>query len=125
MPRRADYLLHRTSRQHVTPTTAPTDTPPPPPPLPPPALDGPVLPATLLGGIRHYWQTWNNCGPATFTMNLSYYGLPVTQAEAAKVLKPNKDDKNVSPDQMAAYARRRASTRRCGSTAISIGCAAW
>ena len=24
---------------------------------------------------------------------------------AAKVLKPNKDDKNVSPDQMAAYAR--------------------
>ena len=63
------------------------------------------MPATLLGGIKHYWQTWNNCGPATLTMNLSYYGLPVTQAEAAKVLKPNKDDKNVSPDQIAAYAR--------------------
>jgi tetratricopeptide (TPR) repeat protein len=59
----------------------------------------------LLGGIQHYWQTWNNCGPATLTMNLSYYGLPVTQAEAAKVLKPNKDDKNVSPDQIVAYAR--------------------
>ena len=51
-------------------------------------------------------------------MNLSYYGLPVTQAEAAKVLKPNKDDKNVSPDQIAAYARSQGLNARCGSTAI-------
>ena len=106
VPRRADLpTVTPTATPTATPTTAPTDTPPPPPPLPPPALDGPALPAALLGGIKHYWQTWNNCGPATLTMNLSYYGLPVTQAEAAKVLKPNKDDKNVSPDQIAAYAR--------------------
>ena len=106
VPRRADLpTVTPTATPTATPTTAPTDTPLPPPPPPPPALDGPALPAALLGGIKHYWQTWNNCGPATLTMNLSYYGLPVTQAEAAKVLKPNKDDKNVSPDQIAAYAR--------------------
>lgn len=102
VPRRADLL---TATPTATATPAPTHTPSPPPPPAPPPLDGPALPAALLGGIKHYWQTWNNCGPATLTMNLSYYGLPVTQAEAAKVLKPNKDDKNVSPDQMAAYAR--------------------
>ena len=106
VPRRADLPTPaRTATPTATPPTAtPTDTPPPPRPPPPPP-DGQALPAALLGGIKHYWQTWNNCGPATLTMNLSYYGLPVTQAEAAKVLKPNKDDKNVSPDQMAAYAR--------------------
>ena len=98
VPRHADL-------PSATPTATPTDTPSPPPPPQPPPQDGQALPAVMLGGIKHYWQTWNNCGPATLTMNLSYYGLPVTQAEAAKVLKPNKDDKNVSPDQIAAYAR--------------------
>lgn len=58
-----------------------------------------------LGGLAHYWQTWNNCGPATLAMNLSYYGLPLTQKQTAAVLKPNWDDKNVSPDELAAYAR--------------------
>jgi tetratricopeptide (TPR) repeat protein len=56
-----------------------------------------------LGGLRHNWQTWNNCGPATLAMNLSYYGLPLTQQQTAAVLKPNWDDKNVSPHEMATY----------------------
>jgi tetratricopeptide (TPR) repeat protein len=38
-------------------------------------------------------------------MNLSYYGLPLTQKQTAGVLKPNWDDKNVSPHEMADYAR--------------------
>jgi tetratricopeptide (TPR) repeat protein len=58
-----------------------------------------------LSGLAHYWQTWNNCGPATLAMNLSYFGLPLTQKQTASVLKPNWDDKNVSPHEMAAYAR--------------------
>jgi len=58
-----------------------------------------------LSGLAHYWQTWNNCGPATLAMNLSYYGLPLTQKQTAAVLKPNWDDKNVSPHEMASYAR--------------------
>ena len=38
-------------------------------------------------------------------MNLSYYGSQVKQAEAAKFLKPDSDDKNVSPHELAAFAR--------------------
>jgi tetratricopeptide (TPR) repeat protein len=58
-----------------------------------------------LKGLNHQWQTWNNCGPATVTMNMSYFGRPETQVEAAQFLKPNRDDKNVSPEELAAYAR--------------------
>ena len=54
-------------------------------------------------GIRHQQQTWNNCGPATITMALSYYGWQQDQAAAARVLKPNREDKNVSPHELAAY----------------------
>lgn len=38
-------------------------------------------------------------------MNLSYYGRPETQVESAQFLKPNQGDKNVRPDELAAYAR--------------------
>ncbi len=58
----------------------------------------------LLTGAQQYYQAWNNCGPATLAMNLSYYGWTGTQFDAAKYLKPDPEDKNVSPDQMVAYA---------------------
>jgi tetratricopeptide (TPR) repeat protein len=66
------------------------------------ALPGP---AAELVGVRHEFQGWNNCGPATLAMNLSYFGRAETQNETAPFLKPNKDDKNVSPGDMAAYAQ--------------------
>jgi tetratricopeptide (TPR) repeat protein len=59
----------------------------------------------LLTGFRHTFQTWNNCGPANLTMALSYYGWTGTQAQAAAFLKPDPEDRNVSPDEMAAFAR--------------------
>lgn len=59
----------------------------------------------LLTGFRHIYQTWNNCGPATLSMNLSFYGWGGGQADAAKFLKPDPEDKNVSPHEMAAFAR--------------------
>lgn len=65
----------------------------------------PSAPATQLTGFNHQWQTWNNCGPATITTNMSFFGRTETQADAAQFLKPNKDDKNVSPHELAAYAR--------------------
>jgi len=62
------------------------------------------LPASYrLDGITHIYQGWNNCGPATITMGLSYYGYPAEQTAAAQWLKPNTEDKNVSPWQMAEY----------------------
>lgn len=70
-------------------------------PAPVHALPGP---AAELVGVRHEFQGWNNCGPATLAMNLTYFGRAETQNETAPFLKPNKDDKNVSPGDMAAYA---------------------
>jgi hypothetical protein len=59
----------------------------------------------VLTGFRHIYQTWNNCGPATLSMNLSFYGWDGGQADAARFLKPDPEDKNVSPHEMAAFAR--------------------
>ena len=38
-------------------------------------------------------------------MGLSYYGWKGAQAEAAAFLKPDPEDRNVNPDEMAAFAR--------------------
>ncbi|MCC6169513.1 MAG: tetratricopeptide repeat protein [Caldilineaceae bacterium] len=105
-----------TSTATTAPTAPPTETPQPlptltpTPPLPAPvevaAIDvQPAQPAIQLGGLRHQWQTWNNCGPATLATNLSYYGSPLDQAAVGAVLRPYADDKNVTPEEMAAYAR--------------------
>jgi hypothetical protein len=59
----------------------------------------------LLTGAKQEYQLWNNCGPATLSMNLGFHGWPGSQVDAAKFLKPDQEDKNVSPHQMVAYAR--------------------
>ncbi len=65
---------------------------------------GALLPESArLDGVRHVYQTWNNCGPANLTMGMSYYGWGYGQQVAANYLKPNPEDKNVSPGQMAAF----------------------
>lgn len=82
-----------------TATPAPSPVPPTMPPMP-------TLPASAaLTGLRHEYQTWNNCGPATISMALSFFEAAGGQVEAARVLKPDPDDKNVGPDELAAYAR--------------------
>lgn len=58
-----------------------------------------------LEGIRHEYQRYNNCGPVTIGMAMSYWGSRDTQYQIAPVLKPNKKDKNVNAEEMAAYAR--------------------
>jgi tetratricopeptide (TPR) repeat protein len=91
----------------LTPTAPPTATPaltPTPAATPTPA-HRPAAEAVELTGFTHAWQKWNNCGPATLAMHLSYFGSPLTQADLAAVLKPNWDDKNVSPEELAAFAR--------------------
>lgn len=68
------------------------------------ALAQNALPASWhLNGITHIYQDWNNCGPATLTMALTYYGYDADQYPAAGWLKPNYEDKNVSPWQMLEY----------------------
>jgi hypothetical protein len=71
---------------------------------PEPTAEPIVLPnAYRMEGFSYIAQTWNNCGPATLVMGLSYFGATTTQAEAAAWLKPNTEDKNVSADQMVQY----------------------
>jgi len=59
----------------------------------------------VLNGIRHVWQDWNNCGPATLSMVLSYYGRSETQYDVGAVVKPNRWDLNVGPWELATYTR--------------------
>lgn len=68
----------------------------------PAALDNVTI---LLTGFRHSYQTWNNCGPATLAMALSYFGWSGDQKDTASFLKPDPEDRNVNPDEMAAFAR--------------------
>lgn len=91
----------------VPPTAPPTATPlPSPTPIPLPA-------AYKLDTSRIFYQaqTWNNCGPATLSMGLSYYGYRSNQSVAASYLKPDVEDKNVSPYQMVNYVNQQASTQ--------------
>ena len=59
----------------------------------------------LLTGAKQEYQLWNNCGPATLSMNLGFHGWQGSQVDAAKFLKPDQEDKNVSPNQMVEFAR--------------------
>jgi tetratricopeptide (TPR) repeat protein len=108
-PVKVEQVQLNPAATRLPPTAVPTPvvstpTPVPPTPIPTVPLQS-VSPKIQLSGFTHQWQTWNNCGPATVTMNMSYFGRPETQVEAAQFLKPNRDDKNVSPEELAAFAR--------------------
>jgi hypothetical protein len=59
-----------------------------------------------LKGVLHVWQKWNNCGPSAVLMALSAFGIVRDQLGVAADLKPDREDTNVTPDELAAYARR-------------------
>jgi hypothetical protein len=85
--------------QSAVPTDIPTSTPTPtvsPTTIPPPQQ-------ARIGGVGIIPQGFNNCGPANLTINLNFYGDSTTQSEAAAFLKPNREDRNVSPWQMVDY----------------------
>ncbi|MBE9508782.1 MAG: C39 family peptidase [Chloroflexi bacterium] len=86
-----------------TPAPAPTHTPTPPLLTPTPTPTPPI--SVTLTGLRHEHQGWNNCGPTTLAMALSYWGRGETQYDVAPVLKPDPEDKNVSPWEMETYSR--------------------
>ncbi len=58
-------------------------------------------------GFVDYRQTWNNCGPASISIALSYYGWQRDMEFAESYLKPNSDDKNVSPQEMVDFVNER------------------
>lgn len=90
-----------TSRVVMPTTVAPSGAATPPSISPVPAATLPS--AQRMEGVAHVYQTWNNCGPATVSMALSALGVSRDQREVARFLKPDPEDKNVSPDEMTAY----------------------
>ncbi|MFO7682136.1 MAG: C39 family peptidase [Chloroflexota bacterium] len=77
------------------PTEEPTATPSPTP--------EPLPTAVTLADMGVIKQTFNNCGPANLTQVLNWYGSDITQETVAEYLKPNSEDRNVSPWQIADY----------------------
>lgn len=79
---------------------------------PVPAASGPVPPtaapdagAHTLPGVAHVYQKWNNCGPSTILMALSAFGVQLDQLAVAAQLKPDREDTNVTPEELAGFAR--------------------
>ena len=69
------------------------------------AQDGtvPLPTAYRMNTLGGEYQGWNNCGPATLTNALVHFGYSDDQNRAANWLKPDREDKNVSPWQMADF----------------------
>ncbi|MHB8776605.1 MAG: C39 family peptidase [Anaerolineales bacterium] len=63
----------------------------------------PIPKSISLTGVQHEYQTWNNCGPATLAMGLSYWDWEGSQRIIADFTKPNPRDKNVMPYELTAY----------------------
>jgi hypothetical protein len=104
----------------MAPTITPTATLPPDEPTPTLTFTPTPLPQTvLLKGVTPMPETWNNCGPATLSMALSFYKINASQADIAAVVKPNKRDKNVMPYELVNYVNEQTSMRalsRLGGT---------
>ncbi|MBX3061370.1 MAG: C39 family peptidase [Anaerolineae bacterium] len=103
----------------------PTFTPFPPsqtpslPTLIPTGTDAPVPASFRLTGLKWEPQLWNNCGPANLLQVLRYNQWRTDQTTVATYLKPEQNDKNVGPWEMAGYVNSqttlRAIVRQAGS----------
>ncbi|MBE0411750.1 MAG: C39 family peptidase, partial [Anaerolineales bacterium] len=97
-----EILLTQTSDEQdlpPEPTQTPTQT------LAPTPVPTPIPQEVHLSGIRHEYQSWNNCGPATLSMALSFWGWEGDQRPIAAQIRPNPRDKNVMPYEMADFVR--------------------
>lgn len=69
----------------------------------PTVIPTPLPSSAMLTGVRHEYEKWNNCGPATLAMTLSYWGWEGNQVPIAAFVKPNPRDKNVMPYELEAF----------------------
>jgi len=83
-----------TPTRYPTPSPTSTHTPTPHPTLPP---------TVFLNAMNHEYQKLNNCGPASLAAAASFFGVQVTQFDAAAAVKGGPEDKNVSPHEMVDY----------------------
>lgn len=62
-------------------------------------------------GFKWERQTWNNCGATNITMAMSYYGWTRGQAYAESLIKPDREDKNVSPFELVNFVNNNSDLR--------------
>ena len=88
-----------------TATSIPELTATPAPSLVPSPTLGPIPASASLSGIRHEYQQFNNCAPASLSMVLSYWGWTGDQFQTRLYLRPSfaQDDKNVNPFEIVDY----------------------
>jgi tetratricopeptide (TPR) repeat protein len=79
-----------------TPVVEPSD-------LPPTLTPTPFPSQVTLTGFKYEPQLFNNCGPASLAINLSYWGWTGNQKDVAAAVKPNQYDRNVSPRELYEY----------------------
>lgn len=72
-------------------------------PLPAPT---PLPPYVRITDLEILPQKFNNCGPANLTIVLNHYNQPADQLEIGAEIKPNYDDRNVSPWELADYVNK-------------------
>lgn len=89
----AETATHTQLAPAATPTTPPQPSPTP----------WPIPSAARMAGFTHVYQEWNNCGPATMVMALTYFGQAHSQRDTAAVMRPNPEDRNVTPQEMADF----------------------
>lgn len=87
----------------ATATPASTSTPPPTS-LPTPT-SAPLPAQFALTSPEWEREDMNNCGPATLSMMLHMYGWQGDQFDISKVVKPDRADRNVNPDELAYWVR--------------------
>ncbi len=67
--------------------------------------------SAFMYGFRWERQGWNNCGPTNITMALSHFGWQEDQNYAAQFLKPETEDKNVSPGELVNFVNTQTGVR--------------
>lgn len=56
-----------------------------------------------IAGLPIIPQKFNNCGPTNLTIVLNNLGMDVDQFDVAAVVRPNYEDRNVSPGELVSY----------------------
>jgi tetratricopeptide (TPR) repeat protein len=60
-------------------------------------------PYARIGDLPIIPQKFNNCGPTNLTIVLNHFGVAVDQFDVAGVVRPNYEDRNVSPGELVGY----------------------
>ena len=97
--------ISTTRQPETTPSSEPTATfTPGPTPTPTPSPT-PLPQSVSLPAPEWEKQDINNCGPASLAMYLRFYGWKGDQFDIARLLKPQREDRNVNVEELAYYAR--------------------